>query len=309
MRVLVTGGAGFIGSHVVDTFVARGHQVSVVDDLSSGRREQVNPRARFHRLDVRSPAITDLLMDERPQLVDHHAAQISVTRSVREPAFDADVNVLGSLNLFNSCIAAGVKRVLFASTGGAIYGETRRMPTPETEPARPIAPYGIAKRTVEHYLEFFRREHGLSCLVLRYSNVYGPRQDPHGEAGVVAIFSRALLEGQSATIFGTGEATRDYVYVGDVVSANLLAAESQAEGILNIGTGIRTSTRRIYDLIAAAAGVDQPPAYGPPRAGDLANSCLDARRAQLLLGWKPTVSLEEGIRLTVDYFRKISGNV
>lgn len=300
--MLVTGGAGFIGSHAVDALCARGDEVIVVDDLSGGSERNLNPAARFERLDVRSQAAADLIRAGRPQAVLHLAAQVSVSRSVREPEHDASVNVMGSLNLIMAAADAGA-RFVFASTGGAIYGDTARLPTPEDEPAWPVSPYGIGKLAVEHYLHGFAAQRGLSYAALRYANVYGPRQDPHGEAGVVAIFSRALVAERAALIHGTGTDTRDYVFVGDVVRANLLALASGRTGHYNVGTGRQVDVNTIYSLLAAAAESPRPAQHGPPRAGDLRASALDASRIREELGWRPEVELERGIAETFAWFR------
>ena len=247
MRVLVTGGAGFIGSQVADALVERGDEVHVLDDLSTGERRNLNPRAVFHELDVRSPEAAAAVRELRPDAISHHAAQMSVSRSVREPLFDAGVNVVGGLNLLEAAREAG-SRFVFASTGGALYGDGEVLPTPETQPAWPVSPYGVSKLSFEHYLHSYRAQHGTSYAALRYANVYGPRQNPHGEAGVVAIFCRALLEGRTPRINGDGRNTRDYVYVGDVVAANLLAVDSAEIGHLNIGTGRQTDVNALYEL-------------------------------------------------------------
>src|SRR5215472_286650 len=245
MKVIVTGGAGFIGSHLVDALWARGDEVIALDDLSGGHERNLNPAARFVRLDVRTPEAAALVRDERPDGIAHLAAQASVSRSVREPFFDGSVNILGSVNLMAAAADAG-SRFIFASTGGAIYGDTAVLPTPEGEPAWPVSPYGIGKLAAEHYLHGFRANQGLSYAALRYSNVYGPRQDPHGEAGVIAIFSRALLEGRTARIHGTGTDTRDYVHVADVVRANLLALASATSGHFNVGTGRQVDVNTVF---------------------------------------------------------------
>jgi UDP-glucose 4-epimerase len=304
LKVLVTGGAGFIGSHVADRMVADGHDVAVVDDLSSGRREQVPGAANLYQMDVESRWLDRVIERERPEAVIHLAAQVSVSRSMREPMFDAQVNVLGSLGLVLACRQHGVRRLVFASTGGAIYGDTEVLPTPETFPAWPESPYGAAKLAVEHYLHLFHRLDGFSAACLRFANVYGPRQDPHGEAGVVAIFAGALLEGRAPTIHGDGRKTRDYVYVGDVVEAVAAAMRGEACGAFNIGTGIETDVNRLYGLIAGAAGSDLAAVHGPDRPGDVERSCLAIGRATEVLGWRPRVELAEGVALTVDYFRQ-----
>ncbi len=302
MRVLVTGGAGFIGSHTVDALIARGDEVTVADDLSSGTRRNLNPKARFERLDVRSKAVADLVRETRPQAVAHLAAQVSVSRSVREPEFDAEVNVLGSLNVIVAAADAGA-RLVFASTGGALYGETKVLPTPEDHPTWPVSPYGIAKLAVEHYLHGFAAQRGLAYAALRYANVYGPRQDPHGEAGVVAIFSRALVEGRTPLIHGPGTDTRDYVHVRDVVAANVAALDGAGCGHYNVGSGRQTDVNTLLEILSSSLGVEPRSEHGPARAGDLRASALDSAKIRRELGWEPRVTLADGLRETALWFR------
>lgn len=303
MRVLVTGGAGFVGSHVVGLLRAAGHRCAVVDVLDPGRPEYVPEGVPLYRVDITSPQLEEVFEEERPEAVCHHAAQASVAASVRDPLRDARVNVLGTLNVLQCCVRHGVRRVLFASTGGAIYGEPERLPASEDHPARPVSPYGVHKLCGEHHLAAYGRLYGLPWVALRYGNVYGPRQDPFGEAGVVAIFCAAMLEGRRPTIFGDGLHTRDYVYVEDVAHANLLALEADVQGVFNVGTGVETSTRRIFDLLREATGYRGEPQYGPARPGDVRRICLDPARAERVLGWRPRVSLEEGIARTVAWFQ------
>lgn len=304
MKILVTGGAGFIGSHVVDRFVREGHQVVVVDNLSMGRREYVNPRVKLYPLDIRSPRLAEVFEAERPEVVDHHAAQMDLRRSVRDPAFDAQVNILGSLNLLECCRRVGVKRLLFASTGGAIYGDGALLPTPEDHPTRPASPYGISKLAVEHYLACWEAVHGIRAFALRYANVYGPRQNPTGEAGVVAIFANRLVGGAEAVINGDGEQTRDYVYVGDVAEANLRALERrELSGVVNIGTGVETSVNEVFRGLARAADVRGKVSHAPAKPGEQRRSALESGLAKRLLDWTPQVGLDEGLRRTVEYFR------
>lgn len=315
MRVLITGGAGFIGSHIVDETLRRGHQTCVVDDLSSGVREQVPTDARFVQADIRDADAMARVFDEfRPEAVCHQAAQMSVSRSVREPVFDAQVNVLGLLNVLDNAARVGTQRVVFASSGGVLYGDVTQ-PAPENTPAAPISPYGISKWVGEQYLQFFAREHGLSAVALRYSNVYGPRQNPHGEAGVVAIFSTLLLNGESATINGDGEYVRDYVYATDVADANVRALEKpDVPGFIavNIGTARPTDVNELAAKVHALStaiwetngrqGPIPAPGHGPARAGDLRSNLVSPQLAAELLGWRPEVQLEDGLRNTVAWF-------
>jgi UDP-glucose 4-epimerase len=301
-RALVTGGAGFIGSTLADALLVAGWEVAVVDDLSRGRREQVPGRASFHEVDIAAAGLAEALRSEHPEVVFHHAAQIDVRRSVSEPLFDTSVNVLGTVNVLQACVDAGVRRLVFASSGGAIYGDTDVVPTPEDHPAQPASNYGAAKQCGEVYAGVYARLHGLEVTSLRYGNVYGPRQDPHGEAGVVAIFAQRLLDDGVPVINGDGLQTRDYVYVDDVVRANLLAATGPP-GAYNIGTGRETDVVTIHRLLAAACGRDDPPAFGPGKPGEQQRSCLDASLAATRLGWRAQVELDDGLRRTVEYFR------
>jgi UDP-glucose 4-epimerase len=302
MKVLVTGGAGFIGSHVTDRLIESGVEVVVLDNLSSGKRESVNPQARLCEADICGEEIRALFDRERFDCVDHHAAQMNVRRSVDDPVFDARVNILGSLNLLQAAVATGVKKFVFASTGGAIYGEQLTFPADETHQTCPMSPYGVAKLAVEKYLAFYEEVYGLSYTALRYANVYGPRQDPHGEAGVVAIFSQRLLAHESAIINGDGEQTRDFIYVDDVVRANVLAATTDLRGMYNIGTGIETSVNVLYASLAQHAGSTLAPRHGPPKAGEQRRSVLDSRKLQAAANWTPTALLDEGLGHTLAYF-------
>lgn len=304
-RILITGGAGFIGSTVADVFLAAGWDVAVLDDLSSGKRENVPAGARFYPLDVRSAAAAEAVRTERPQVICHHAAQIDVRRSMADPRHDADVNVGGLLNLMQAAVEArSVEHVLFASSGGATYGDTEVIPTPESHPQRPVSHYGAAKAASELYLGVYRACYGTPFAALRYANVYGPRQDPHGEAGVVAIFCGRLLDGETCTIYGDGGQTRDYVFAGDVARANLLAAERRFDGPLNVGTGVETDVNRLHELLARAARVDRPAEHAPARMGEQRRSCIDASAAAAAIGWRPEVPLEEGLARTLEWFRR-----
>ena len=304
-KILITGGAGFIGSTIADLFVAAGWVVAVLDDLSSGKRENVPPGARFYPCDVRSAAATEAILAERPSIICHQAAQIDVRRSMADPRFDCDVNLGGLLNVMQAAVKAGsVRHVLLASSGGAMYGETDLIPTREDHPARPVSHYGVAKAASELYLGVYQSGFGITSTALRYANVYGPRQDPHGEAGVVAIFSGRLLAGEPCTIYGDGRQTRDYVFVGDVARANLSAAERRHAGAVNVGTGVETDVNQLHAILARAAGVDAPPRYAPARGGEQRRSCIDPSAAAVALGWRPEVSLEDGLRRTLESFRR-----
>jgi len=304
MKIVVTGGAGFIGSHVVDAYVAAGHDVIVVDDLSTGHRENLNPRARFHALDIQDPRTTQLLRDERPDVLNHHAAQMDVRRSVADPLFDARVNVLGTIHLLEAARQAGVRRVVFVSSGGAVYGEQETFPASEDHATNPLSPYGVSKRTGELYAFFYQAEYRLPFIALRYANVYGPRQDPHGEAGVVAIFTGKMLRGEPVTVNGDGRQTRDYVFVGDVARANLLAIEREVSGPVNIGTGVETDVNALARLLLEATGSRSEVGHGPAKSGEQRRSVVDARRANERLGWRPEVALRDGLRQTVAFFRE-----
>ncbi len=303
-RILVTGGAGFIGSHLADAFLLNGHEVTVVDNLSSGRREQVPAGAQFFPYDIKSPETYDLICRWQPQVLVHHAAQMSVRLSVADPEMDARENILGSLNLFQAAARAGVKKVIFASTGGAMYGDQAPVPAQEEDRAQPECPYGIAKMAVEHYLHFYQRECGIIPIRLRYANVYGPRQNGLGEAGVVAIFIEKFLAAEQPVINGDGLQTRDLVYVGDVVVANLLALDYPREGTFNIGTGRETDILTIYLKLQEIVGSSLGPNHGPAKPGEQRRSALDATRAGELLSWQPRTSLNAGLAQTVAAFRQ-----
>jgi UDP-glucose 4-epimerase len=303
MKILITGGAGFIGSHITDAAIDAGMEVVIIDNLFTGKKENLNPRAKFYLADIRHKDIADIFADEKPDVVCHHAAQVSVRNSVDDPCLDAEINVVGSINVIDNCKKFNVKKIVFASSGGAIYGEQEKFPAPEDHPARPDSPYGAAKLSVEHYLHIYKKVFGLKYIALRYSNVYGPRQDPHGEAGVVAIFTGKMLSGQTPMINGDGGQTRDYVYVKDVVQANMLAFESDAEGPFNVGTGIETDVNRLYSLIRERTGYKGGNEHGPAKAGEQYRSVLDCARIKRGLGWEPRFRLEEGLKETVEFFR------
>jgi UDP-glucose 4-epimerase len=303
-KILVTGGAGFIGSHVVDLFVSHGYDVVIVDDLSTGRASNLNPAATFYQMDIRDPKIRDIFEAERPDFVSHHAAQMDVRRSVAQPLFDADVNILGSINLIECAKEFNVKHFVYISTGGAVYGEPEMLPCNEMHPINPICQYGASKHTVEHYLYMYNVNYGLEYTVLRYPNVFGPRQDPHGEAGVVAIFTGKMLRGEPVTINGDGEQTRDFVFVRDCARANFLAVTVEhAPGIYNIGWGRPTSINEIFTSLAKITSYTEPVSFGPAKVGETLHIYLDASKANRDLDWSPTLTLEEGLRETVEYFK------
>ena len=304
MNVLVTGGAGFIGSHIVDRLIADGHSVGAVDNLAIGKRANVNPQAALYEIDIRSPALAAAFEAARPEVVFHVAAHASVSESVRDPMHDAEVNVLGTLNVLQQCAAYGVGRFVFSSTGGALYGEPERLPADEEHPVSPLSPYGASKDAAEAYVRTLCSLSGIRYTILRYGNVYGPRQDPFGEAGVVAIFASAMMRGQRPTIFGDGSHERDYVYVDDVVHANVLALTQAEDGVYNIGSGEGTTVAQVFDALAGATDYDGSPEHAAERPGDVHRIYLDVRRAERELGWRAVVSLEEGIRRTVDAMRE-----
>jgi len=310
MRVLVTGGAGFIGSTLVDRLLAEGYDVDVVDDLSTGSltnlgdaRAQGHRKMTFQRLDVRSEGMRELLAHRKPEIVYHLAAQADVRVSVANPGLDAEINIIGSLNVIEGALKAGTRKVVFAGSGGTLYGIPESTPTREGHPQRPLSPYGVSKKAVGDYLQYYREIQGLEYTVLALANVYGPRQDPHGEAGVVAIFAGKLLHGERPTIFGDGEQTRDFVFVDDVADAFVRATDKGGGLICNIGTGVETSVQQLFDLMARGTGFDEPARYSPPRAGELRRSALDPGRAAIHLGWKPYTSIDEGISRCLDWFR------
>ena len=303
MKVLVTGGAGFIGSHIVDAYIDLGHDVAVIDDLSSGRKKNIHPDAKFYEEDIGSPDLEKIFQEVKPDVVNHHAAQVDVRRSVADPAFDAGTNIIGTINILQNCIKYDSNKFIFASTGGAIYGEQDAFPADEGHPLRPISPYGITKLAVENYLCYYRSNYGLDYVVLRYGNVYGPRQDPYGEAGVIAIFIQKLLNNDQPVINGDGRQTRDFVYVGDVVRANRLALMTGEGGIFNIGTALETDINTIYKMLVKITGSKAKEVHGPEKPGEQKRSVIDHKKAGHILNWQPDISLEDGLIDTVDYFK------
>jgi len=303
MKILVTGGAGFIASQIVDAYIAKGHNVTIIDDFSTGFEENLNPAAKFVKLSISDPGIIDVFKKGKFDLVNHHAAQIDVRKSVSDPLSDANTNILGTINLLQSCVKTGVKKIIFASTGGAIYGEQEYFPADEAHPTSPISPYGITKLTIEKYLYFYHLEHKLYYTILRYANVYGPRQNPFGEAGVVAIFANKLLKSEQPVINGSGEQTRDYVFVDDVVKANLLAVRDEQNNIYNVGTAIETNVNVIYKILNDTIGKEQEEKHGPAAQGEQMRSVITSEKLNKKFNWKPATPLKEGLEKTADYFR------
>jgi len=302
MKILITGGAGFIGSNVADRYISLGHQVVIVDNLVTGRTENIPSQATFIKMDICDTKIADVFAKEKPDIVNHHAAQMDVRKSVSDPIYDASVNVIGGLNLLQNCVEHRVKKFIFASTGGAIYGEQDYFPADEKHPLRPLSPYGITKLTTEKYLYFYNQTYQLNYTVLRYANVYGPRQNPHGEAGVVAIFSEKVLTDQQPIINGDGLQTRDYVFVGDVVQANQLVLENGDQKTYNIGTGIETNVNELFQYIVKESGKSIPQKHAPAKPGEQMRSVLEFSHIKDELGWTPSVKLQDGIRQTFEFF-------
>jgi len=300
MNVIVTGGAGFIASHIVDVLIKKKHRVIVVDNLSNGKKENINPGAIFYKLDIRSPRMNDIFRKYKIDILNHHAAQIDLRESIRNPVFDARVNILGSLNLLENCIRYKVKKVIFASTGGAMYGNVQGPAASESSRLCPLSPYGVAKCSIEFYIKYYEVTYGIPWTILRYANVYGERQDPLGEAGVIAIFTKAMLDGRQPVIYGDGRQVRDYVYIADVVRANLLAIREGTNQIFNIGTGIGTSVNTLYEKISQLTGFNKKPVHLSPRKGELRCSKIAFAKAQNVLGWKPLINLDEGLKYLVS---------
>jgi UDP-glucose 4-epimerase len=303
MKIVVSGGAGFIGSNVVDAYVERGHEVHIFDDFSTGQRANLNPKSGLHQLDISDRSAADRIEEIKPDVLCHHAAQMDVRHSVADPTFDARVNILGFINLLEASRKCGVKKVIFASSGGAVYGEQEVFPAAEDHITRPASPYGVSKRAGELYLSYYHQAFGLPYIALRYANVYGPRQSAKGEAGVVAIFLALLLQGKSPVINGDGRQTRDYVYVGDVVAANLAALDSNFVGEVNIGTGVETDVLQVFQYLRQALGSAIDARHGPAKAGEQRRSCINAQRASEVLGWRPKMDLADGLRRTAAWYR------
>lgn len=306
MKILITGGAGFIGSHLVDRLIKQNHKVVVVDNLSTGKKKNLNPKAKFYKIDIRSPKVSQIFERERPKIVFHFAAQIDLRKSIEDPIRDAKINILGSLNLLENCKRFGVKRFIFASTGGAIYGDAHIIPTPEDYPEFPLSPYGIEKLAIDKYLNYYHKVFGLPFISLRLANVYGPRQNSKGEAGVVAIFCDKMLEGKQPIINGNGKQTRDFVYVDDVVEASILAMKSKKSGIYNIGTGKETDINTIFRKLKKLTASNCKKVHGPAKPGEQKRSCLDYSKAKRELGWRPEYSVDRGLEEVVRWFQKHS---
>jgi UDP-glucose 4-epimerase len=304
MKIMVTGGAGFIGSHVTDMLIEVGHQVLVVDNLSTGRRSNINQNAIFYEVDIRSPEMEQIFAQEKPEVISHHAAQMDVRRSMEDPLYDADVNIIGSIKLAQLAIQYGTRIFIHISSGGAAYGEPVYLPCDEDHPIKPLCHYGASKYTFELYLHVFAANYNLEYSVSRYPNVYGPRQDPHGEAGVVAIFTGQMLQDKQVTINGSGEQVRDYVYVTDCARFNLNLLERGDGQVYNLGSGIGTTVNEIFRQLKSITGYNKPAFYGPAKAGETFKIYIDASRAERELGWQPTILLEEGLQRTVDYFKE-----
>ena len=309
MKILITGGAGFIGSQIADAFISAGHNVCIVDNLSTGVKDNINTKAKFYEKDITDKEIIRIFEKENFDVVCHQAAQIDVRKSVADPVFDANTNILGTLNLLQACVKTGVKKFMFASTGGAIYGEQDYFPADENHPTRPVSPYGITKLTIEKYLFYYHIQYKLNYTVLRYANVYGPRQNPFGEAGVVAIFANKLLREEQPVINGAGEQTRDYVYVGDVVKANVLTLEDKESTIYNVGTGIETNVSRIFKHLNELTGNFAEEKHGPQAKGEQMRSVVTSDKLKAKFDWKPSTDLMEGLSETVEFFKTKTTNL
>ncbi|MGB9665623.1 MAG: NAD-dependent epimerase/dehydratase family protein [Ignavibacteria bacterium] len=305
MNILVTGGAGFIASHIVDAFIENGHNVTIIDNLTTGREENINPEAKFYKVDIRDD-LTKIFEEGNFDVINHHAAQIDVRRSVTDPIYDAGVNIIGTLNLLQNAVKFGVKKFMFASTGGAVYGEQDYFPADENHKQQPLSPYGISKLAVEKYLYFYKEVHGLKYTILRYANIYGPRQNPLGEAGVVCIFLDKILAGDQPIINGNGEQTRDYVYVKDVVKANLLTLNEEESEIYNVGTGIETSVNELFKLINQNFNNSIKEVHGPAKPGEQMRSVITSEKIFKKFGWKPSTKLEDGLKETIDYYKSLA---
>lgn len=307
MKILVTGGAGFIGSHIVEGYLKAGHTVIVIDNLSTGEIKNVHPLARFYSCDITSKDLLSIFEKEKPDIVNHHAAQMNVRKSLENPIFNAQSNIMGLLNVLSCAVKTNVKKFIFISSGGALYGDASEIPTPETAPVRPLSPYGLSKYVGERYIQLYSQLYGIPYTILRYANVYGPRQNPLGEAGVIAIFIDGLLKGKQPTIFGDGEQTRDYIYVADIVDANLLCLTKGQNEIFNLGTEKETSVNTLFSFLQSSLSSSLKPLYTPQRSGEVSRTALDCQNARSLLGWQPRYSVEDGIRETLHWFQQQQG--
>ncbi len=306
MKILITGGAGFIASHIADAFIENGHSVFILDNLSSGFEKNINSKATFVRADIRDKSLSELFEREKFDVVNHHAAQMDVRRSVADPEFDANTNIIGTINLLQNTIKYNVNKFMFSSTGGAVYGEQEYFPADENHPTSPLSPYGISKLSVEKYLFFYRTQYNLNYTILRYANIYGPRQNPYGEAGVVAIFSKKLLNGEQPVINGDGKQTRDYTFVKDVVKANLLTLADEKSDIYNVGTGKETDVNVLFNKLNGIIGNGQFEKHGPAMPGEQLRSVITSEKLNQKFGWSPSTSLDEGLKKTVEYFKEKS---
>ncbi|MDR2067135.1 MAG: NAD-dependent epimerase/dehydratase family protein [Endomicrobium sp.] len=305
MKVLVTGGAGFIGSNIVDALVEKKNSVVVIDNLSSGKKENVNKQAKFYKVDIcDQKKVLEIFKQERPQIVIHHAAQIDVRKSLADPVFDVNVNIIGSINILSACVQTKVKKIIFASSGGTIYGESKTIAPKEDSMPNPLSPYGIAKNSVENYIKFYSEIYGLEYTILRYGNVFGPRQDPYGEAGVVAIFAQRMLKNENIMVFGDGKQMRDYVYVWDVVDANIKSLTKGKNEVINIGMAKAISVNKLVEVMSKVSGYKKRAIYKPRRDGELFKSFLSINKAKKVLGWSPKITLDRGIKITLEYFKK-----
>ena len=308
MKILVTGGAGFIASHIADAYIKLGHNVVIIDNLSSGNINNINKNAKFYNIDITNKNIIDIFEKEKFDIISHHAAQMNVRFSVENPIFDANINVLGSLNIYEAAIKTNVKKIIFASTGGAIYGEEVEIPTPETANTQPCSPYGISKLTNEKFLYYYKKIYNLDYTILRYANVYGARQNPNGEAGVVAIFIKKLLLNEQPIINGDGFYTRDYIHISDVVKANLIALRKDSSGIYNVGTGIETTTNKVFQTIQNHMNKNFPEIHGEAKDGEQRKSCISIKKIKDKFGWTPTILFDDGIKDTIKFFQNNINN-
>lgn len=303
VKCIVTGGAGFIGSHLVDKLLEQGYKVAIIDNLSTGRKENINPKADFYNINIQDSKISNIFNKIKPDIVFHYAAQIDVRKSVDDPIESAKTNILGSLNILENCRNFKVKKIIFASSGGAIYGEVKIIPTPENYPAQPVSPYGIEKLIFEHYLGFYKKEYGLDYLILRFANVYGPRQNSRGEAGVIAIFCDKMINGGESLINGDGKQTRDFVFIEDIIRVNILGVQKNKNGIFNIGTGVETDINDIFRKLKGLFNLEIKEIHAPEKQGEQKRSCLDFKKAKVELGWQPKYNLNKGLKKTQEWFK------